>query len=98
MKWSAVQFVGDLYHGIWMTVLLVKSTAYARTEQETLVQCFTAHVAGQQRQWDTKLLSHTSLNPKTEQALRRQILYAKVKQVEHTGQVLEIKGRTFHTK
>jgi hypothetical protein len=81
-----------------MTVLLVKSTAYARTEQETLAQCFMGHVAGRRRQWVIKLLSRTFLNPKTEQALKRQTLFVKARQAGHIGLVSEIRDRTFRMK
>ena len=67
-KWLAVLFVVDLYHGIWMTALPVKSTDFARTEQETPAQCCMVRVAEQRRQWGIEPSSHTYLNPKTEKA------------------------------
>ena len=93
-----VRFAADLYLGIWTMDLHVKSTDFAQMEQKMLAQCFTVHVAGQRRQWVIKLLSRTFLNPKTEQALKRQTLFAKARQAGHIGLVSEIRGRTFRTK
>ena len=97
-KWLVVPFLEDLFHGTWMMVLFVKSTAFAQMERKMPVQCFTVLHAVSQNQWDIKGSSHTFLNPKTAQALKQATLFVKALLVERIGQAKETVGKLYQRK